>query len=245
MQISSSGITCSGACGHLIKEEFDKDIWEFEEILQKIAGAVASGFISEKLSPSNLLEKTENYVDHLTDLTIKTEKLMLILKPEKAHIVKARSKNLTQTLTTYKNILVQNTPEPPANSRLAFEQLRKALTDGSDFLFLMREVRDNPSPLISAVLAFNKTSDTKGSAVNVHASEGEQPLIKYVTTRMEEFRDALVDLERKVGEMKESMRELEENLKALSSKTSEQPEASENKTEKRQLPLSNFKAEQN
>jgi hypothetical protein len=230
----------------LIKEEIDKDIGEFEEILQKIAGAVASGFISEKLSPSHLLERTDNCVDRLIDLTTRSEQLMLILKPEKAHTVKTKGKNLTQTLTTYKNILVQNTSEPLANSRLAFEQLKKALTDGSDFLFLMREVRDNPSPLISAILAFKKTSDTRGSAVNIHASEGEQPLIKYVTTRMEEFRDALVDLEKKVGEMKESMRELhEENMKARSSKTSEQPETSESKTEKRQVSLSNFKAEQN
>jgi hypothetical protein len=230
----------------LIKEEFDKNIGEFEEILQKIAGAVASGFIFEKLSPSDLLEKTEKYVDRLTDLTTKSEQLMLVLKPERTHTVKAKSKNLTQTLTTYKNILIQNTPEPLANSRLAFEQLRKALTDCSDLLFLMREIRDNPSPLINAILAFKKNAETRASAINVQASEYSQPLIKHVTTRMEEFKDALVDLEKKIGEMKESLRELqEENLKTRSDNTSQQPKTSESKTEKRQVSLSNFKAEQN
>ena len=230
----------------MIKEQLDGKIGDFEEILQKIASSMASGVLSEKLSPSELLEKTETYVNSLGDLTTSSEELMLVLKPEKAHIIKVKCKNLTQTLTTYKDILVQNTPEPLANSRFAFEQLRKALTDSSDLLFLMREVRDNPSPLISAVLALKKASETKGSVISIKASEDVQPLIKYVLSRMDEFRIALMGLEKKVGEMKQSMRELqEESLRILSGKTSEQTKPTENKTEKRQLSLSNFKAEQN
>jgi hypothetical protein len=121
----------------LIKEEFNQVISEFEEILQKVASNVASGVIFEKLPPSELLNKTEHYVNGLRDLAIKSEEIMLILKPEKAYAVKVLCKNFTQTLTTFKDILLQNSPDPLANSRLAFEQLRKALTDGSDILFLM------------------------------------------------------------------------------------------------------------
>jgi hypothetical protein len=230
----------------LIKEQLDVKIVDFEEILQNIASSMAGGILSERLSPAELLEKTEGYVNSLADLTTSSEELMLVLKPEKAHTVKVKCKNLTQTLTTFKDILVQNTPEPLANSRLAFEQLRKALTDSSDLLFLMREVRDHPSPLISAVLALKKASEIKGSVISIQASEDVQPLIKYVLSRIDEFRIALMGLEKKVGEMKQSMRELqEESLKILSDKTSEQPKQTENKTEKRQLSLSNFKAEQN
>jgi hypothetical protein len=67
----------------LIKEEFDRNIEDFEETLQGITGAVASGSISEKLSPSHLLqsiqtsqqpEATEN----------KTEKRQLSLSNFKA-----------------------------------------------------------------------------------------------------------------------------------------------------------------
>lgn len=228
----------------MIKEGFDEKIGEFEEILQKVASDIASRVLFEKLPPSELLEKTEEYVNRLSDLATSSEELMLVLKPEKAPTIKSMCKNLTQTLTTFKDILVQNTPDPLANSRLAFEQLRKALTDGSDFLFLMREVRDNPSPLIDAILAFKKASETKGQVISIQASEEVQPLIKYVLSRIDEFRAALVGLEKKVGEMKQIMRELqEESLKILSGKTSTQPEAIENKTEKKQLSLSNFKAE--
>ena len=207
---------------------------------------MASGALSEKLSPSELLEKTETYANQLADLTSSSEEFMLILKPEKAHTIKVKCKNLTQTLTTYKDILVQNTADPLANSRLAFEQLRKALTDGSDLLFLMKEVRDSPSPLISAVLAFMEASETKGSVISIQASEDVQPVIKYVLSRMDKFGTEIMGLEKKVGEMKQSMRELqEESLKILSCKSSEQTKPADNKTEKRQLSLSNFKAEQN
>ncbi len=229
----------------MIKEEFDKNIAEMEEILQKIASDVAKGVIFEKLPPSELLQKTETYVDRLKDLAVSSEELMLILKPEKANTIKAMSKNFTQTLTNYKEILIQHTSDPSANSRLAFEQLRKALTDGSDFLFLMREARDKPSPLIEGILNFKKALETKGVVISIKAEEDVEPLIKYVLNRIDEFRAALVGLEKKVGEMKQIMRELqEESLKILSGSAGKTPEKVENCRENKQLSLSNFKTEE-
>lgn len=230
----------------MIKEELDRKVSEFEEILQKVAGDIAGGVLFEKLTPSELLAKTEPYVNRLRDLVRSSEELLLVLKPEKADTVKSMCKNLMQILTTFKDILLQNTPDPPANSRLAFEQLRKAITDGSDFLFLMREVRDNPSPLIDAILTFKKASETRGSVVSIQAKEDVQPLIKYVLGRIDDFRAALIGLEKKVDEMKQIMRELQEDsLKVFSGKTSAEQKATENKSEKKQLSLSNFKTKEN
>jgi hypothetical protein len=226
----------------LIKEEFDEKIGEFEGVLQKVASDIASGALFEKFPPAELLKKTENYVNRLSDLATSSEEHMLVLKPEKAYTIKSLCKNLTQTLATFKEILLQNTSDPLANSRLAFEQLRKALTDGSDFLFLMREVRDNPSPLISAILTYKKTSETKGSVISIQAKEDVQPLVKYVLSRIDNFRAALIGLEKKVDEMKQITRELqEESLKILSNKSSVQSKSVESKTENKQLSLSNFK----
>jgi hypothetical protein len=229
----------------LTKGELNQKISEFEEILQKVASDIASGALSEKLPPSELLNKTEEYINRLKDLAISIEELMLILKPEKAYMIKSMCKNFTQTLTTFRDILLQNTQDPPANSRLAFEQLRKALTDGSDLLFLMREVRDDPSPLIEAILALKKASETKGPIVSIQASEDVQPLIKYVLSRIDEFRASLMGLEKKVGEMKQIMRELqEESLRILSGEANAQPRTDKDKNEKEQLSLSNFEAEE-
>lgn len=230
----------------MIKEEINEKISEFEEIMQKIASDVASGAIFEKLPPSELLNKTEHYVNRLRDLATESEENMVILKPEKAYTVKALCKKLTQTLTTFKDILVQNSPDPLANSRLAFEQLRKALTDGSDLLLLMRDVRDNPSPLMDALITLKKASETKGPVISIQASEETQPLIKYVLGHIDELSASLMGLEKKVGEMKQIMRELqEESLKTLSAKTSTEPKKNEGENRKRQLSLSNFKAKEN
>ena len=230
----------------LINEELKEKIGEFEEILQRIASDMTSGVLSEKLPPSEFLEKTESHAERLTVLATSGEELMLILKPEKAYTIKSKCKNLTQTLTTFKDILVQNTSDPLANSRLAFEQLRKALAEGSDFLFLMKEIRDNPSPLISSILTFKKASETKSSIISIQAKEDIQPLIKYILTRIDDFRTSLINLEKRVDEMKQITRELqEESLKILSGESSKQDKMTENKTEKKQLSLSNFKSEQN
>jgi len=230
----------------LIKEELDTRISEFEQLLQKIASAIASGVLSEKLPPSKLLEKTEKYVTRLSEVAASNQESMLILKPEKTPTIKVKYRNLTQTLTTFKDILLQNTSDPVANSRLAFEQLRKALTDGSDYLFLMREVRDNPSPLISHMLNLKEVSNTRGSVMSIRASEDVQPLIEYVLKHIEELNTGLTELEKRIAEIKQGARELQkESLKALYRKTEEQTNPTENKTEKRQLSLSNFKAEQN
>jgi hypothetical protein len=230
----------------LIKEELDTRISEFEQLLQKIASAIASGVLSEKLPPSKLLEKTEKYVTRLSEVAASNQESMLILKPEKTPTIKVKYRNLTQTLTTFKDILLQNTSDPVANSRLAFEQLRKALTDGSDYLFLMQEVRDNPSPLISQMLNLKEVSETRGSVMSIRASEDVQPLVEYVLKHIEELNTGLTELEKRIAEIKQGARELqEESLKALYRKTEKQTNPTENKTEKRQLSLSNFKAEQN
>ena len=230
----------------MIKDELDTGISEFEQLLQKIASAIASGVLSEKLPPSKLLEKTERYVTHLSEVAASNQESMLILKPEKTPTIKVKYRNLTQTLTTFKDILLQNTSDPVANSRLAFEQLRKALTDGSDYLFLMREVRDNPSPLISHMLNLKEVSDTRGSVTGLRTSEDVQPLVEYVLRHIEELNKGLTELEKRIAEIKQGARELgEESLKALNRKTEEQTDPTENKTEKRQLSLSNFKVEQN
>ena len=228
----------------LIKEEFNEKISEFEEILQKVASDIASGVLFEKLPPSELLGKTEEHINRLKDIAARAEEIMLVLKPEKTYSIKSACKNFTQTLTTVKDILLQNTSDPLANSRLAFEQLRKALTDGSEFLFLMRDVRDNPSPLIDTIISYKKASETKGPTISIKASEDVQPLIKYVLSRLDEFRASLMSLERKVGEMKQIMRELqEESLKILSDKAATQSKIDKDKNTKGQLSLSNFRGE--
>jgi len=229
----------------LIREEFNQVTSELEEILQKIASDVASGVIFEKLPPSELLQKTEQYIDNLKGSAAKSEELMMILKPEKTYTISAMCKNFNQTLSTFKDILIQNSPDPPSNSRLAFEQLRKALADGSDFLLLMRDIRDNPSPLMDALVTLKMASETKGPIINIRASEEVQPLVKYVLRHIDALRAAVVGLEKKIGKIKQIMREIQEDsLKTLSSEARIESGKDDVGNQSEQLSLSNFKAKE-
>jgi len=41
----------------LARSKFEEEVREFEDILQKVAGEIANGMLSEKLPPSELLKK--------------------------------------------------------------------------------------------------------------------------------------------------------------------------------------------
>jgi hypothetical protein len=60
----------------LTKGEFTEKMDEFEEVLQKFASDIAGGALFEKLPPSELLNKTEEYINRLEDLAMK-ERLSL------------------------------------------------------------------------------------------------------------------------------------------------------------------------
>lgn len=104
----------------------------------------------------------------------------------------------------------KNPQIPITNSRSALEQLRKALADSSDTLFLMRNIRDTPSPLMDALPTSKKASETKGPIISVQASEKAQHIIKFILGNIDKLRATLIGLDKKVSEMKLIMRELQE-----------------------------------
>ncbi len=63
---------------------------------------------------------------------------------------------------------------------------------------------------MNAILTLKKASETKGSMITVQSLEEIEPLIKIVLSRIDEVRAALMGLERKAGEMKQILRELQE-----------------------------------
>ena len=151
----------------MVYEKFRAQLSQFEENLQKLAKDIASGIIFERLEPNELWKRAEETVTNLTQLLESLHKKMLILKPEKAPLIESQYVNMAKSLQNFKEILFQKTSDPLANSRLAFEQLRKAVTDGSDLLVLMRQIRDEPSQVIDAILRLKAAAETKGPVVTI------------------------------------------------------------------------------
>jgi len=238
----------------MIREDFGKLSKEFEETLQHLATDITTGVLFERLPPMDLWKRAEASVTRLKDLAESCKESMLILKPEQAVTIEERFNAFSQALTNFRDILFQNSAEPLANSRLAFEQLRHATVEGSDFLMQIREVRDNPSPVINEVLRLREALEAKGTVVTIEAPESIQPMLERLMRDIEALRTALTALEQAFQNVKERVRALQDdslrfttpqketvptNETAKNNPTTENTQQSPSK--KGQLSLSQFK----
>lgn len=194
----------------MIREDFSRQIGEFEEILEKLAKEITEVVLLERLPPMDLWGKCETHVTRLRDLAENIREFMLALKPDKAFTVEQHCKAFVQALTTFKDILFQKSSDPLANSRLAFEQLREALNKGSDFLALMKETREKPSPVIEAVLKLREAVESKAKVVTIQTTKDVQPMLERLAKCIAALRESLTVLDRALGEVKERLRVLEE-----------------------------------
>ena len=228
----------------MVYEKFTLQLSQFEENLQKLAKDIASGVVFERLEPNELWKRSEETVTKLMELLESLHEKMLILKPEKAPIIESQCGNMANSLRNFKEILFQKTPEPLANSRLAFEQLRKAVTDGSDLLVLMRQIRDEPNPVIDAIIRLKTATEIKGPVLTIEAPKELRPMIEKIFKHIEALRASIISAERALGEMKVRLRNMQQEClqtvkKEEEKAEDEQPQPRNNK----QLSLSQFKPE--
>ena len=226
----------------MVYEKFRMQLSQFEENLQKLAKDIASGIIFERLEPNELWKKAEETVTNLTQLLESLHEKMLILKPEKAPLIESQYVNMAKSLRNFKEILFQKTSDPLANSRLAFEQLRKAVTDGSDLLVLMRQIRDEPSQIIDAILRLKAAAETKGPVVTIEAPKEVQPMLEKIFKHIEAARASVISAEKALGEVKEHLRNMQRECLQINNTKKEETVAESSKNEK-QLSLSQFKPE--
>jgi len=222
----------------LTLEEFGRRVGELEAVLQKVATDIASGVLVERVQPLDLWNRSEASVTLLKMLAENCRETMALLKPEKVLLVEQRFRTLTQPLNVFRDILFQKTNDPLANSRLAFEQLRKALMEGSDFLILAKEIGGNPSAAIQEILRLREEKEgvkELTSAVSGAETQFRQtPLLRQV----EALRLSVASIEKALSEVKERLGDIEESLKVASS--SSETEAPKKESPKKQLSLSQF-----
>jgi len=222
----------------LILEEFSHRVDELEAVLQKVATDIASGVLLERVQPIDLWKKSEASVTLLKMLAENCRETMTLLKPEKATTVEQRFRALTQPLGVFRDILFQKTSDPLANSRLAFEQLRKALMESSDFLILAKEIRGNPSPAIREILRLREEKEGAKESTSAILTSETQLKQTHLLAEVESLRLSVASMEKTLGEIRERLGSIEENLRTES--TSLETEASQKGSPKKQLSLSHF-----
>ena len=231
----------------MVYEKFAVQLSQFEDGLQKLAKDIASGVIFERLEPIELWKRSEETVTRLMELLESLHEKMLILKPEKAPIIENQYENMAKALKNFKEILFQKTAEPLANSRLAFEQLRKAVTDGSDLLVLMREIRDEPNPVIDTVIRLKTAAENKGPVITIETPKELQPIIEKVFRHVEAIRASIISAEKALGEVKLHLRNLQQECLPTAEKEEREEAEIRDKPlqpkNDKQLSLSQFKPE--
>jgi hypothetical protein len=208
-------------------DDFSQSVSRFEELLQKISSSMTTGVVFEKLPPTELWERSETDVTSAESLAEQLKGLMLTLKPEKVPTIKEQTEALLQPLNSFREILHRGSEDPLAGSRLALEELRKAVVEGSKFLDLAKEVRKKPSESISEVLKLKEVYDAKEylSAIPV-------PEATYV--RFEGLRKNIKRLELSISNLEQSLGELRDDLDSVVEETMKFRHLSIEESEKKQ-----------
>ena len=152
---------------------------------------------------------------------------MLLLKPEKAATIKKRVQALLKPLSVFEDILLRKAEGSPEDSRLALDELRRASVEGSSFLELAKEIRDNPSESMSTILRLKEVYDAKEylSAISI-------PEATYL--RFEGLKKEIKNLRLSVASIERALEDLKHSLDAVSAEISKFRPLSEEKTESEQ-----------
>ena len=195
----------------MLIEDFSVNLSKFEELLQEISASTTSGVISERMSPSDIWKKSEADVTTLWNLAEQIKKSMLILKPEKASTIEKRSATMLQSLSKFKEFLFKK-GEQALNSKLALDELRRAMIEGSSLLDLAKEIKNNPSEGIVAILKLKEVYDSKEYLSAIPVPEVTYVRFASLKNDMESLKLAVTNLERQLSELRTNLDSVVEEI---------------------------------
>lgn len=213
----------------MIHEDYGRQIDEFERVLKNFASDITSGAVFERLPPMDLWSRAENPVTNLKNLAEDLKKTTLVLKPEKYAEIEHFYEALVQPLSAFKDVLFQKTGDPVANSRLAMDQLRKAVMAGSDLVVFARDVQKNPSPLIKEVLRLKEVYQGKEYLATINVPGAFEVNLKSLLRGIEDLISSLDSLEKAVDGTRKSLASLREKGLRFHSAPLEAPGGSKEK----------------
>ncbi len=196
----------------MLIDDYNQGVSQFEELLQKITSNMTTGVVFERLPPSELWRRSEEDVTSLQSLAERLRDFMFMLKPEKVPTIRRRAEALLKPLNSFREMLFRGSQDSLSDSRLALEELRKAVVEGSNFLDLAKEVKKNPSESITEVLKLKDVYDAKEylSAIPV-------PEATYV--RFEGLRQNIGRLKLSVSQLEQTLGKLRHDLDSVVEET--------------------------
>jgi len=206
-------------------QDYDLKISQFEDLLQRITADTTSSVVFEKMTPSEVWKQSQRDVTSLRELAKELKDFMLILKPERAPTIKKHIEALLKPLINFEEILLQKPEGSPADSRLALDELRKAVMEGSNFLELAKEIRDNPSESIATLLKLKEVYDAKEYLSAISVPEATYVRFEGLKKEIKNLRLSIINMERALEELKPLLLKYLNSDRSLKKKTKENKKA--------------------
>jgi len=186
-------------------QDYEVKISQFENLLQRITTDMTSSVVLEKMVPSEVWRRSQRDVTLLRDLAKQLKDFMLLLKPERAPTIKRHVEALLKPLSNFEDILLRKSEGSPADSRVALDELRRAAIEGSNFLDLAKEIRDNPSEMISTLFRLKEVYDAKEYLSAVSIPEATFVRFEGLKKEIKNLRLSIVNMERALKDLKNGL----------------------------------------
>lgn len=195
----------------IIKELESKTVY-LEDLLQRISGEILANVLYEKASPEELLAKSEDEVNAARKAAEEMRDYMLLLKPEKASSIRRAYREFMQPINSFLEVLKKQA-EPRQNlSKQALDYLRKAVTEGQDFIELSRDIIKSPSETILEILRLKEICEAKDYISRVSIPEAVYARLEYFRKSMETLKINLSRLEQSIQELLIQIGRVEEEI---------------------------------
>ena len=186
-------------------QDYEVKISQFENLLQRITTDMTSSVVLEKMVPSEVWRRSQRDVTLLRDLAKQLKDFMLLLKPERSPTIKRHVEALLKPLSNFEDILLRKSEGSPADSRVALDELRRAAIEGSNFLDLAKEIRDNPSEMISTLFRLKEVYDAKEYLSAVSIPEATFVRFEGLKKEIKNLRLSIVNMERALKDLKNGL----------------------------------------
>lgn len=208
----------------MLIEDYSLSINRFEGLLQKITANTTSGILFERLPPSEIWERSETDVTSLQNLVQKLNDYMVTLKPERAPTIEKHTQATLQPLNNFREILFRKSGDPEANSKLALDELRRAVMEGSKMLDLAKEIKDDPSESIVTILKLKEVYDAKEYLSAIPVPEATHVRFVRLKRDIDGLKLSIANLERTLEELRRSLNSVVEEISKYKPLPSEKPE---------------------
>ena len=182
-------------------DRFGDRIKELESVVREIAIDITTGTVVDRLPPEKVWETTGPKVSMVRELIKELREYLYILKPEKVPTIQRNITGIFEGLDLFQESLILDREIEEKNSQVSVDELRKALSEISEFVSLCRAIKADPSEIIKSILILRQGQKSDAPSIT--------------QDRMRYLGDLVKEAQSSYGEITELSTKMEHQLAAI------------------------------